>query len=90
MVDGLGVQAHLDVIIWSRAADRSNMLYQLRITTAEGKSCALATKFASAEEAITTARLALRHGATAAGMGDENGNTVADLKAIRAHGKRLD
>lgn len=62
------------------------VLYQLRITTAEGNDRVLATKFASVEAAMMTARLALRHGATDARVNDGGGNTVADLEAIRPRG----
>jgi hypothetical protein len=60
------------------------MLYQLRITTSEGNACVLATKFASVDAAMTTARIALRHGAKDARIDDENGNTVADVDLIQA------
>lgn len=61
------------------------MLYQLHITRANGTYCALATKFASIEAAMSTARTDLRHGAIDAWVEDVNGKTVADADAIKAH-----
>ena len=63
------------------------MLYQLHITTAEGRRCTLATKFASIELAMTTGCIALRHGATDAYVEDESGKKVADAHAIKAHAR---
>jgi len=61
------------------------MPYRLRITTAEGKRCAVQTEFVSLDAAMTTARIALRHGAIDACIEDDDGKIVADAGAITAH-----
>ena len=63
------------------------MPYRLRITTAEGKRCAVQTEFASLDAAMTTARIALQHGASDAHIEDESGKIVADAEAIKAHAR---